>query len=73
MLSVLKHAARTLPVRRVVQPQSMTIRAFGASAVSEADVVIPEIVDTLEWLLASPPPLHQFEEPPMIVEVAHLM
>jgi len=29
------------------------------------DVVIPELVDTLEWVLDSPPNVHQFEEPPV--------
>mmetsp|Transcript_19267 Transcript_19267/g.68488 ORF Transcript_19267/g.68488 Transcript_19267/m.68488 type:complete len:88 (-) Transcript_19267:136-399(-) len=36
------------------------------------DIVIPELVETLEWVLATPPPLHQFEEPPIIVEIADL-
>ena len=31
---------------------------------------MPETVDTLEWVLDSPPPLHQFEESPIVVEVA---
>lgn len=31
--------------------------------------VVPELVETLEWVLDSPPPLHQFEEPPIIVEI----
>lgn len=26
----------------------------------------------MEWTLSSPPPLHQFEEPPLIVECEHL-
>jgi len=53
------------------------MRSFGASAIatpvaSSSDVVIPELVDTLEWVLDSPPNVHQFEEPPIIVEVEHL-
>jgi hypothetical protein len=36
------------------------------------NVIIPLIVDSLEWTLSSPPPLHQFEEAPLIVEVEHL-
>ena len=31
-------------------------------------VKIPILVDSLEWMLSSPPPLHQFDEPPIIVE-----
>lgn len=47
------------------------VRAF--SALSEGEnVVVPLITDSLEWTLSSPPPLHQFEEPPLIVEVEHL-
>ena len=34
-------------------------------AVFTKGVVIPPIVDTLEWLLTSPPNVHQFEEPPV--------
>jgi len=34
--------------------------------VTRADgIVIPELVDTLEWVLDSPPNVHQFEEPPV--------
>eukprot|EP00978_Attheya_sp_CCMP212_P014193 scaffold36096_cov59-Attheya_sp.AAC.1 len=36
------------------------------------NVVVPLITDSLEWTLSSPPPLHQFEEPPLIVEIEHL-
>ena len=32
------------------------------------DIVVPELVDTLEWVLDSPPNVHQFDEPP----VSHL-
>jgi hypothetical protein len=31
----------------------------------EENVVIPGFVDTLEWVLDSPPNVHQFEEPPV--------
>ncbi|KAL7444356.1 hypothetical protein ACHAXH_009956 [Discostella pseudostelligera] len=36
------------------------------------NVVVPLITDSLEWTLSSPPPLHQFTEPPLIVECEHL-
>eukprot|EP01039_Chlorochromonas_danica_P008920 gene8920-9839_t len=38
----------------------------------DKDVVVPELADTLEWLLTCPTPVHQFEEPPIIIEVEHL-
>jgi hypothetical protein len=36
------------------------------------NVVVPLISQTLEFALSSPPPLHQFEEPPLVVETDHL-
>ena len=38
-------------------------------AVSTKGVVVPPIVDTLEWLLTSPPNVHQFEEPPVSLNI----
>lgn len=31
----------------------------------EPGVVVPDFVPTLEWVLDSPPNIHQFEEPPV--------
>ena len=31
----------------------------------DKDVVIPDLVDSLEWVLDSPPNVHQFDEPPV--------
>ena len=28
-------------------------------------VIVDDLANTLEWLLSSPPPIHQFEEPPV--------
>ena len=43
------------------------------STMSPGDnVVVPLVSMTLEWNLSSPPPLHQFEEPPLVVETDHL-
>ena len=48
-----------------------TVRSFAALSEGE-NVVVPLITDSLEWTLSSPPPLHQFTEPPLIVECEHL-
>jgi len=51
---------------------SVVVRSFSSSKAAEPTVVVPLITDTLEWTLSSPPPLHQFEEPPIFVETDHL-
>jgi len=35
---------------------------------TEGGAVITESHYTLEWVVQTPPPLHAFEEPPMLVE-----
>jgi len=55
---------------RAPKASVMCMRSF--SAAPSDDVVIPELVDTLEWVLNSPPNIHQFDEPPIVVEVEHL-
>ena len=57
---------------RVVRPALAVMRPTPRFLATDAEVVVPDVVDTLEWTLTSPPPLHQFEEPPIIVEIAHL-
>jgi hypothetical protein len=36
------------------------------------NVIVPLIANSLEWALSSPPPAHQFTEPPLVVETDHL-
>lgn len=81
-MCVCLHPARRIAVTRAPVARFMpritgavVPRLFGSTgaSVSEVDVVTPELVDTLEWTLGSPPTLHQFEEPPIVVEIAHLM
>jgi len=43
-----------------------------ADLTSGENVVVPLIANSLEWALSSPPPLHQFTEPPLVVETDHL-
>lgn len=60
-----------LPVSlRTVPSAATATRAF--SLAPGQNVVVPLITDSLEWTLSSPPPLHQFDEPPLIVECEHL-
>jgi hypothetical protein len=68
-LQTAKRVVFSMPVARPT-----LVRAFGghAPAKPSGDVVIPEIVDTLEWVLESPPNVHQFDEPPIVVEIEHL-
>lgn len=40
------------------------------SAKEEEEVVKVVLADSLEWALSSPPPIHQFDEPPIVVEIA---
>ena len=69
VVSVALPAVKPLPAAALRQTLVVP-RAFSTAV---TDVVTPECVDTLEWVLDSPPPLHQFEESPIIVEVAHLV
>jgi len=65
-------------VRKVAKPvkvRSAVLRAvFSTSSdlTSGENVVVPLIANSLEWALSSPPPLHQFTEPPLVVETDHL-
>ena len=39
---------------------------------SGENVIVPLIANSLEFTLSSPPPLHQYQESPLIVETEHL-
>jgi heme/copper-type cytochrome/quinol oxidase subunit 1 len=67
VICAVRAAAPVVAPRAAFVPRIMSVRAFATE-----EVVVPDVVDTLEWTLTSPPPLHQFEEPPIIVEIAHL-
>eukprot|EP00903_Cladosiphon_okamuranus_P014968 g13854.t1 len=59
-------AAPRAAVATAVQQQQQ--RFF--SAKEEEEVVKVVLADSLEWALSSPPPIHQFDEPPIVVEIA---
>ncbi|OQR98338.1 hypothetical protein THRCLA_21900 [Thraustotheca clavata] len=61
-------ALRTLAAARPSVARPLAASFSSAAKPVDADVVIPDLHDTLEWTLSSPPPLHQFEESPIIVE-----
>jgi len=48
-----------------ISARSFAGHAAAPSTSSSSDVVIPDLVDTLEWVISSPPPIHQFAEPPV--------
>lgn len=58
-------AAPRAAVATAVQQQQ---RFF--SAKEDEEVVKVVLADSLEWALSSPPPIHQFDEPPIVVEIA---
>ena len=71
MFKVVSRSSMRLAKSVVSSSSSLSIRNFGAKA-SSSDVVIPDLVNTLEWVLDSPPNVHQFDEPPIVVEIEHL-
>mmetsp|Transcript_20546 Transcript_20546/g.44716 ORF Transcript_20546/g.44716 Transcript_20546/m.44716 type:complete len:139 (-) Transcript_20546:281-697(-) len=65
----------SIVARRVAKPAvaRYAARAFSSADLSSGEnVVVPLIANSLEWALSSPPPLHQFTEPPLVVETDHL-
>lgn len=44
-------------------------RSCSSKTESSDEIVKVVLADSLEWTLSSPPPIHQFDEPPIIVEI----
>lgn len=73
LASALRSAARPATRRVALKaPKTTAIRCMSINITEGENVIVPLVTDSLEWTLTSPPPLHQFEEPPLIVEVEHL-
>jgi heme/copper-type cytochrome/quinol oxidase subunit 1 len=52
-----------------------TVATFAFSTTEMApgeNVIVPLIANSLEFTLSAPPPIHQFQESPLIVETDHL-
>jgi heme/copper-type cytochrome/quinol oxidase subunit 1 len=58
----------------VVLPCQAATRALSTTLdmASGDNVIVPLIANSLEFTLSSPPPIHQFQESPLIVETDHL-
>lgn len=77
-LAVSKVAPSALrPALGAVAPRAAvaaTSQRFCSSAPAKSDgsdeIVKVVLADSLEWALSSPPPIHQFDEPPIIVEIS---
>eukprot|EP00301_Raphidiophrys_heterophryoidea_P016247 c25803_g1_i1.p1 GENE.c25803_g1_i1~~c25803_g1_i1.p1 ORF type:complete len:118 (-),score=31.33 c25803_g1_i1:135-458(-) len=54
-------------IRFAVQPAEIVTQT-GKKIVLEKGEVVADVHFTLEWTLPSPPPAHQFEEPPIVKE-----
>uniref|UniRef100_K3WSE1 Uncharacterized protein n=1 Tax=Globisporangium ultimum (strain ATCC 200006 / CBS 805.95 / DAOM BR144) TaxID=431595 RepID=K3WSE1_GLOUD len=71
-MSLIRQSLRALKTARTpVALRPAGARFLSAAAPPQSDddeVVIPELHGSLEWVLESPPPLHQFEEAPIVIE-----
>lgn len=75
--AVSKAATVTLrPALCATAPRAVVATAFQQpqqrffSAKEDEEIVKVVLADSLEWALSSPPPIHQFDEPPIVVEIA---
>mmetsp|Transcript_285 Transcript_285/g.373 ORF Transcript_285/g.373 Transcript_285/m.373 type:complete len:87 (+) Transcript_285:57-317(+) len=77
-MSFLQNVARRAVIgnrARATRMAQVQARSFSAPSVEEPQeltkdgaIVVDNVSFTLEWVLSSPPPLHAFEEPPIMVE-----
>ncbi|ETP40404.1 hypothetical protein F442_12240 [Phytophthora nicotianae P10297] len=71
-MRALKAVNSTAAIRPVVARFSTDGKVHGVpinnTPTEDPQVVIPELHQTLEWCLSSPPPVHQFDEAPIVIE-----
>ncbi|CAH0520722.1 unnamed protein product [Peronospora belbahrii] len=78
-MSLLRHSLRALKAVNTTAPLGPLVARFSTDGTvygvpeqntptEDPQVVIPEVHQTLEWCLSSPPPLHQFDEAPLVIE-----
>ncbi|KAG6613843.1 Phosphoribosyldiphosphate synthetase [Phytophthora cinnamomi] len=71
-MRALKAVNSTAAIRPAVARFSTDGKVHGVPVHNEptedVQVVIPEVHQTLEWCLSSPPPVHQFDEAPLVIE-----
>merc|ERR1719354_401198 len=70
--SAIRSASRPIAARVSRAAPSLSVIHCMSVDTKGDNVIVPLVTDSLEWTLSSPPPLHQSEEPPLIVEVEHL-
>ncbi|KAG2772854.1 hypothetical protein JG687_00006112 [Phytophthora cactorum] len=71
-MRALKAVNTTAAIRPAVARFSTDGKVHGVpinnTPTEDVQVVIPEVHQTLEWCLSSPPPVHQFDEAPLVIE-----
>ncbi|CAI5716438.1 unnamed protein product [Peronospora destructor] len=71
-MRALKTVNTTAAIRPAIAQFSTDGKVYGVpeqnTPTEDPQVVIPEVHQTLEWCLSSPPPLHQFDEAPLVIE-----
>lgn len=62
-------AAAAATATRFHQKRSLVSAGPAKDADGEEEIVKVVLCDSLEWAISSPPPIHQFDEPPIVVEI----
>ncbi|KAF1781065.1 hypothetical protein GQ600_21515 [Phytophthora cactorum] len=66
-MSLIRQSMRALKAVNTTAAIRPAVARFSTDG-KDVQVVIPEVHQTLEWCLSSPPPVHQFDEAPLVIE-----